>query len=75
MSCFDTSDFRIISDSESLSMDILTEEEYEQTGMIELGDLRIMGIDDDDQTTSVDVTLDQALSEEESIATGPPHQL
>lgn len=51
----------------------MNEEEYEQTGMIELGDIMISGIGDEDQTPSVDLTLDQALSEDESAAAGPPH--
>jgi hypothetical protein len=54
-------------------MHFMTEEEYEQTGVVEFGDIMMVGIDDENQTPSVDVTLDQALSEDESVAVGPSH--
>jgi hypothetical protein len=56
-------------------VDLMTDVDYEQTGMIQLGNIMIARIDDDDddQTPSVDLTLDQALSEDESVAAGPSH--
>jgi hypothetical protein len=61
------------SDIDNNSMHFMTEEEYEQAGVVEFGDIMMVGIDDEDQTPSVDVTLDQALSEDESVAVGPSH--
>jgi hypothetical protein len=56
-------------------MHFMTDEEYEETGIVELGDIITGGIGGDDQTPSVDLTMDQALSEDESVAAYPPHEL